>query len=69
MEKQDGILEELSLLVNCDELMVVSETPDEDQDGQNSLLKELIKLIKGVKPCSATESSKISAINGRCLPA
>ena len=49
--------------------MVVSETPDEDQDGQNSLLKELIKLIKGVKPCSATESSKISAINGRCLPA
>ena len=69
MEKQDGILEELSLLVNCDELMVVSETPDEDQDGQNSLLKELIKLIKGDEPCSPGGSSKISATKGRYLPA
>lgn len=44
-KKQDIILEELSLLINSDEPVVVSETLDEDHDDQRSLLKELIKLI------------------------
>lgn len=56
-KKQDGMLKKSSLLINCDEPMVVSETPDEDQNDKKSLLKELIKLIK------------ISAIKGKCLPA
>jgi len=55
-KKQDGMLEELSLLINCDEPVVVSETTDENQNDQKSLLKELIKLIK------------ISAIKGKHLP-
>lgn len=65
MEKrQDGILDDLSLLINCDEPMVVSETFDEDQDDQKSLLKELIQLIKGDEPSSSSISSKSSAIKG-----
>jgi len=44
-------------MINCDEPMAVSETPDEDQDDQKSLLKELIKLIK------------LSAIKGIRFPA
>ena len=56
-KKQDGMLKELSLLINCDETMAVSETADEDQDDQKSLLKELIKLIK------------LSAIKGIRFPA
>lgn len=70
MEKQqDGILEELPLLINCDEYVVVSETPDEDQDDQRSLLKELIKLIKDDEPYSSPVSSQISAIKGKRPPA
>ena len=44
-KKQDVILEELSLVINCDERVAVSGTPDENQDDQKNLLKELIKLI------------------------
>lgn len=50
-------MEELSLMINRDEPMAVSETPDEDQDDQKNLLKELIKLIK------------LSAIKGIRFPA
>jgi len=39
--------EQLSLLINCDEPVVVSQTFNEDKDDQRSLLKELIKVIKG----------------------
>ena len=56
--KQDGMLEELSLLINCDEPVAVPEAPSEDQDDQKSLLKELIKLIKGDEPSSSSVSSK-----------
>ena len=38
--------EQVSLLINCDEPVVVSETFDEDQDKQRGLMKELIKLMK-----------------------
>ena len=55
-KKQDGMLEELSLVINHDEPMAISETCDEDQDDQKSLLKELVKLIK------------VSAIKGKCPP-
>lgn len=56
---QDSILQELSI---CDEPMVISVAPDEDRDDQNSLLKELIKLIKGDEPCSSPVPSKIPDI-------
>jgi len=56
-KKQDGILEELSLMINHDNPVAVSETPDEDQDDRKNLLKELIKVIK------------LSAIKSKCLPA
>ena len=46
-KKRDYVVEELFLLINCDEPLVISESPDKDQDDQNSLLKELTKLIKG----------------------
>jgi len=55
-KKQDGILEELSLVINCDEPVAVPETPTEDLDDQKNLLKELIKLIK------------VSAIKSKHLP-
>ena len=45
-ESQDGMREELSLVINHDEPVAVSQTPDEDQDDQKNLLKELVKLIK-----------------------
>ena len=50
-------MEELSLMINHDNPVAVSETPDEDQDDQKNLLKDLIKLIK------------VSAIKGKRLPA
>lgn len=56
------------MLINCDEHVVVSETPVEDRDDYNSLLKELIKLIKGGESCSPGVSS-VSAIKDRYLPA
>jgi len=68
--KQKGTMEILSTLLNHDEPdepdepTVVSETCDENQDYQSSPLKGLIKLI-----CSPPESSSISAIKSRCLPA
>ena len=37
---------EVSLLINRDEPVEVSETFDEDQDKQRGLMKELIKLMK-----------------------
>ena len=58
------MLEELSLLINCDEPVAVPEAPSEDQDDQKSLLKELIQLIKGDEPSSSSISSKSSAIKG-----
>ena len=45
-------------MINCDEPLVASGTPDEDQDEQRSLMKELIKLIKGDEPSSSPVSSK-----------
>ena len=50
------MLEELSLLINCDEPVAVPEAPSEDQDDQKSLLKEQIKQIK----ISADSSERIS---------
>ena len=61
-------------MINHDELIVVSETFDEDQDEQRSQMKELIKLmkiqlIKGDGPSSSPGSSKISAIKDKHFPA
>ena len=65
MEKQqDGVLEELSLLINWDAPVVLSATPDGDQGDQKSLLKGLPKLIQGDEPCSSPAPSKLSAIQG-----
>ena len=65
MEKQqDGVLEELSLLINWDAPVVLSATPDGDQGDQKSLLQELIQLIQGDEPCSSPGPSKLSAIQG-----
>ena len=70
MEKQqDGVLEELSLLINWDAPVVLSATPDGDQGDQKSLLQELIQLIQGDEPCSSPGPSKLSAIQGKRLPA
>lgn len=65
----DEMQEQLSLLINREEHVVVSETLDEDQDDQRSLLKELIKVIKGDEPFYSPVSSKMSAIKGKYLPA
>ena len=59
-KKQDGMLEELSLLINCDEPVAVPEAPSEDQDDQKSLLKEQIKQIKISAKISADSSERIS---------
>ena len=70
MEKQqDGVLEELSLLINWDAPVVLSATPDGDQGDQKSLLQELIQLIQGDEPCSSPGPSKLSAIQSKRLPA
>jgi len=64
MKIKEDIMEALSTVLHCnepDELIVVSETPDEEQDYQNSLLKGVIKLIS-----SLPVSSNISAIKSRC---
>jgi len=68
------VQEQVSLLINHDELIVVSETFDEDQDEQRSQMKELIKLmkiqlIKEDGSPSSPVSSKISAIEGKRFPA
>jgi len=65
---------EVSLLINRDEPVEVSETFDEDQDKQRGLMKELIKLrkihlVKGDGPFSSPASSKISATEGKFFPA
>ena len=70
----DEVQEQVSLLINRDEPVVVSETFDEDQDKQRGLMKELIKLmkihlIKGDGPFSSPASSKISATEGKFFPA
>ena len=72
-DRLDEVQEQVSLLINCDEPIVVSETLDEDQDDQRSIMKELIKLmkiqlIKGDGLFSPV-SSKISAIKGKRFPA
>lgn len=65
MEKQqDGVLEELSLLINWDSPVLLSAIPDGDQGDQKSLLQELIQLIQGEEPCSSPGPSKLSAIQG-----
>lgn len=57
MEKsQDSMREELSLVTHRDEPVAVSETPDEDQDSQRNVLKELVKMIQ------------VSAIKGKRPP-
>lgn len=64
--KQEDMMEKLCALFNCDapnEPMLASETPDENQDYQNNLLKGLIKLY-----CSLPVSSSISAIKNRHPP-
>lgn len=50
------MLDELCLVINCDEHMAISEAPNEDQHDQKNLLKELVKLIK------------VSAIKVKCPP-
>lgn len=62
------MLKEPSLWINWDEPVVLSETPDGDQDDQKSPLKEL-KLIKDEEPYSSPVSSIISAIKGKRRPA
>ena len=57
------------ILINWDEPVVLSATPDEDEDDQKSLLKELIKLTQGDEPCSSPGPSKLSAIQSKRLPA
>ena len=65
MEKQqDGVLEELSLLINWDAPVVLSATPDGDHCDQKNLLKGLPKLTQGDEPCSSPAPSKLSAIQG-----
>ena len=70
----DEVQEQVSLLINHDEPVIVSETFDEDQDKQRGLMKELIKLMKiqlikeDGSPCSPV-TSKISAIEGKRFPA
>ena len=66
--------EQVSLLIHRDKAVVVSEMCDEDQDKQQGLMKELIKLmeiqlIKADGPSSSPVSSKISATEGKCFPA
>lgn len=56
-KKQDGMLEESSLLINCDEPVVVLETHDKDQDDQKCLLEEMIEQIN------------VSSIKGKHLSA
>jgi len=66
MEKQqDGVLDELSLLINWDAPVVLSATPDGYQYDQKSLLQELIQLIQGDEPCSSPRPSKLSATHGK----
>lgn len=72
---QKNMMEEWSTLLNRDETnepnkpTEASETHDENQDDQNSLQKDPIKLIKGNEPCSPPVSSSILAIKSRCSPA
>ena len=73
-QRLDEVQEQVSLLINHDEPVEVSETFDEDQDKQMGLMKELIKLmkihlIKGDGPFSSPASSKISATEGKFFPA
>eukprot|EP00076_Gallus_gallus_P040514 XP_025006052.1 uncharacterized protein LOC112532368 isoform X3 [Gallus gallus] len=68
------VQEQVSLLINRDEPIIVSETFDEDQDKQRGLMKELIKLmkiqlIKEDGSPSSPVSSKFSAIEGKRFPA
>ena len=66
MEKQqDGVVDELSLLINWDAPVVLSATPDGYQGDQKSLLKGLIQLTQGDEPCSSPGPSKLSAIHGK----
>ena len=63
---QEDMVDELSAVLYCDETnepVAVSETPDGDQNYQNSLLEKMIKLVSSQPP-----SSNISAIK-RCYPA
>jgi len=57
------------ILINWDEPVVLSATPDEDEDDQKSLLKGLIKLTQGDEPFYSPGPSKFSAIQGKRLPA
>ncbi|XP_021239577.1 uncharacterized protein LOC110391946 [Numida meleagris] len=68
-KNQAALLGDLSLLMDCDEpVSAASEAPDGDQEDLRRLLKELIRLIKGeISPSPA--SSKVSALQGRRLPA
>ena len=68
------VQEQVSLLINRDEPVVVSETFDKDLDKQRGLMKELIKLmkiqlIKEDGSPSSPVSSKISATEGKRFPA
>jgi len=56
------------ILINREEPVVLSATPDGDQGDQKSLLQEMIQLIQGDEPCSSPGPSKLSAIHGKhCL--
>ncbi|XP_052520751.1 uncharacterized protein LOC128071766 [Tympanuchus pallidicinctus] len=66
--------EQMSQLINHDKPVAVSETLDEDQDNQKSLMKEMMKFVrvhlnKEDKPSFSCAPSKISAVRGKCFPA
>ena len=62
--KQEDIIGKLSIVPDADEYMVVTDTSNEEQNSQNSLLEGLINLIS-----SQSVSSNVSAIKRRRPPA
>jgi len=62
--KQEDITDELSIMLNADGCMVVSDISDGDLDSQYSLLEGLIKLVS-----SQPASVNVSAIKRRRPPA
>ncbi|XP_048786416.1 uncharacterized protein LOC125686467 [Lagopus muta] len=68
------MMEQVSQLINRDKPVAVSETLDEDQDNQMSLMKEMKEMMrahltKDYDPSFSCALSKISAVRGRRSPA
>ena len=63
---QEDIIDKLSIVLNADESVVVSDTSDGDQDSQNSLLERLIKLVSSIvlhRPTSQLLKEDILLLN------